>query len=231
MDAVVYEAGAVVRDETGSGVLVDRCLVLTARHVLGPPPGPGEERRIEVTWRPHLARRDAVSLGWTRRSARIVALGGGRGTRRTDLLDDWALIALDRPIKGIEPTPLDAHDCCAQSTTEPMALLGFPADHFERANPVPWVDPECRVSETLANGIVATSCQATSGNSGGPLLVLRAEGWRVAAVLTRANAPRIGGGVSGDENFAIPIDGFLRRVVARANLDASCGPWVAPGRS
>jgi len=214
------EDGLPIRaQEIGSGVLVAPCLVLTARHVLGEAaPSTGAQRIIEVVALPTSSTPsagDSVPL-----SATIAVMGGGRaGWRRRGLLDDWALLRIKRTPTWMQPVPLDETDCCRPDGRTRAALVGFAVDHFDPAAPVAWADPDCAVVERLANRIVATNCLATSGNSGGPVLLKRTAGWRVGAVLTRAQAPDAGGRVQAGMNFAIPIDSYLRRMVSEAQRE------------
>lgn len=218
------ETGLVTRArEVGSGVLVAPCLVLTARHVLGDgPPAPGQRREVQVIARSTAAQGSGGAV--TTLPATVATLGGGaQGWLRRGLLDDWALLRIDRQPRWMKPVPLDDNDWRRLDGQTPAAVVGFVADHFDEGDPVAWADTDCAVVERLPIGVVATSCFATSGNSGGPVLVQRGGGeWRVGGIVTRAQAPDAEGRVRAGENFAIPADAFLRRTIAAARRDGAC---------
>lgn len=211
--------GRIVED-AGSGVLVTPCHVLTARHVLG----------VEESALAPVSRTFSISLsnrahdgspaaGFSVLPARLVEQGGQKGARRSALFDDWAILELSSPIAGFAPLPLLPGNCCG-ARAQRAALAGFPGDLSDPEAPEMWIDPDCAITRKLANRIVVTDCAATSGNSGGPILVLSETGWALAAMLTRAPASPSGGPVRGADNYALPIDRFLKGRIA--DLAASC---------
>lgn len=213
--------------ETGTGFLVAPCIVMTARHVLGRPPVTSTvTRSIQVTF----FRRDGGGqIVPVSRTATVRAMGGGSGRwSNQSVNDDWALLELAGVAMDVLPVGPAPDDCCAPRQGRRFALAGFPADHFDPVTPTPWVDPDCRVTERLANRMLATNCVATSGNSGGPLLVLSDQGWRVAGILTRAAPPDALGRARRADNFVLPLNEFLRRQVDRAWRSSACAPAPAP---
>lgn len=213
--------------ETGSGVLVAPCILLTARHVLGTAPlDRNNNRSIQVTFLTpgQGVRRSTVTLG-----AVVAAAGGGtaRWTNRS-VNEDWALLELSGVPPQVPHVPPDRVDCCSPQQALQVALAGFPADHYDPLEPEPWVDPDCRVTERLANRILTTSCIATSGNSGGPLFVESSNGWRVGGILTRASPPDSLGRATRADNFVLPLTGFLRRQIDTVWRASACAPQPPP---
>ncbi|MEI6418050.1 MAG: trypsin-like peptidase domain-containing protein [Sphingomonadales bacterium] len=213
-------AGAQVQprrdNDTGSGMLVSACLVLTAQHLLATTL-PGATTSITLRF---------VGAGGTvKRQARLVAAGGQLGRQRSALLDDWALLQLAEPMV-VPPLTLLPGACCARPRMA-AASIGYPADHFRPDQPVPWIDPACMVVARMVIGMLAVDCQATSGNSGGPLLVKTAEGWRLAGIITRAPSAAAGGALAGKRSYAIPVEQFLARQIAEAGAATACQPATA----
>ncbi|MCY1647789.1 serine protease [Caulobacter sp. SL161] len=216
--------------ETGSGVLVAPCLVLTARHVLGTAPiDPAIGRSVETTLFSHTATgefKPSTSMAVVR------AAGGGFGvwTNRS-VTDDWALLELKQMPANARPVALEPVDSGVPQSSRRVALVGFPADHFDPAEPRPWVDPDCRVTEQLANRMLVTSCVATSGNSGGPLLVLGEGGWRLAGLLTRAAPLDVTGRVTLADNFVLPLTGRIRGQIEEIARSNRCPPPTGEART
>ncbi|WP_428150851.1 trypsin-like serine peptidase [Brevundimonas sp.] len=208
--------------DIGTGVLISTCHVLTARHVLGDPRLDGEtaEQRIDIRFHTLPISREATDPGEAITRTAVVAAWGRSGR----LLDDWALLRLDRPVESITPLGLAEDACCGASGWIENALAGYPADRFDPTAPAVWVDPDCGRLTRLANGVLATRCQATSGNSGGPVLAFQDDAWRIVAILTRAPGPRE---MRTGQTYAIPIGARLRRAIADVDLGV-CGETSPP---
>jgi len=216
--------------ETGSGVLVAPCLVLTARHVLGAAPiEPAIGRSVEATL---FARSATGEIRPSTSLAVVRAAGGGFGrwTNRS-VTDDWALLELMQTPANARPASLAPVDSEVPQFSQRVALVGFPADHFEPAQPRPWVDPDCRVTERLANRMLVTSCLATSGNSGGPMLVLGSGGWRLGGLLTRASPLDVTGRILLGDNFVLPLSEFIRGQIDEIARSSRCPPLAGAGRA
>lgn len=214
-------AGFLDGSETGSGVLFAPCLVLTARHVLGVQPiDASAGRTIKVTffhYTPDGTRKTLV------REARVRANGGGRGRwSNLNVVEDWAILELATPLKEIAPISLEPVNCCGPIQSRRIALVGFPADHFDGNDPEAWVDPDCRIAQRLANGMLMTTCLATSGNSGGPLLMQVGDRWVLGGLLTRAAPPDALGRAQRADNFALPVGNYLRREMRSVQASSAC---------
>jgi V8-like Glu-specific endopeptidase len=214
-------------EDAGSGVLVTPCHIMTARHVLGPKPSGGsEETRSFTVSLPATVDVGGTVSGFSSQKATLAVEGGQRRTRRNALLDDWAFLELQVPVLGNRTVKVFDQTCCTPRALR-AALAGFPIDKSDTASPEMWIDPECAVIEKLANRMIAIDCEATSGNSGGPLMVLKEDGWRLAAILTRAPSPGAKGSGVGFEKFAIPVDRFLKRQIA--GLEDDCARRLKAG--
>ena len=143
-------------------------------------------------------------------------------TRRDPLLDDWVLLRLDRAAP-VQPIRLADPDCCSFYRLPVKAAIGgYPADRIDRGNLGKWVDPGCELRLRLANSMFATNCQATSGNSGGPVLVRDSLGWGMAGLITRAPPPAPGRRISDNVSYAVGIGREIREAISTASL-RGCG--------
>lgn len=218
--AIGRNGDARIVSDAGSGILVTPCHVMTARHVLGQESSalaPVTRAFTVSVFRPN--ERAPMRSASEDQTATLVVSGSDRGMRRSELLNDWAFMELEAPVTDRAPLLPFAGNCCSPKKSR-IALAGFPVDLYDPEAPAIWIDPDCRVTERLANRILGTDCAATSGNSGGPLLISTSSGWRLGAILTRALGPGEANPGSGQEKFAIPIDAFLKRRIGL--LQESC---------
>lgn len=208
VDVVSTEPGAL--PDGGTAILVSDCLALTANHVFEAL-APGREA---VTLR---LRFPALTDGNGRPKSFAAKLETRpSGLRRDPVSDDWALLRLTETPE-LSPLEIAPAKCCDwQSLPAPAAVAGFPADKFNAETPSLWIDPACSIERRLAIPVLATNCQATSGNSGGPVLVQSGGSWKLAAMLTRAPPPRRQGLSGGQTSYALVVDGRIARAITRA---------------
>jgi V8-like Glu-specific endopeptidase len=221
VDVAVPRAGSM--PEGGSAFLVSDCLLLTAQHVVDALTASEPKSAIRVRFPALKDKRGAPQI-WT---ARVEARGGG-ALFRDPVADDWALLRLTEA-PPLAPISLAPAKCCDwQKLPVRAAVAGFPADKFDAVNPALWVDPACVINRRLPIPVFATNCQATSGNSGGPLLVTNGEIWAAAAVLTRAPPPARRGVAAAPTSFALAVDGRITRAVMRAAKAPCPAPKAEP---
>jgi V8-like Glu-specific endopeptidase len=208
IDAPGGDAKAV---DGGTAFLVADCLLLTAAHVIDAiTPAKAPTTAIRVRF-PALTGPDGELATFT---AQLEVRGGGLW--RDPVSDDWALIRLTQA-PDVPPLGMAAASCCELKNL-PMAaaMAGFPADKFNAEKPPLWVDPQCQLVRRLAIPVFATSCQATSGNSGGPILIEAPGRWLLAAMLTRAPAPTRKAVIGNSTSYALALEGRIQRAIARA---------------
>jgi len=132
-----------------------------------------------------------------------VADGYDPSRPRETLGSDWALVFLDRPLGSAERI--------LSILSEPpengakVVLGGYQKDHPLLL----MVDAQCRIVgrfvDTRDRLLLRHNCTATSGASGGPLLIDRDGRWQIAAIDVAAETG-IAGGVAGVP--AEPINSF-----------------------
>lgn len=132
---------------------------------------------------------------------------------------DWAVLVLDAPLGDRERSlPL------AAGYAKPGTALAFGGYQADRARQMV-ADLACAVlgygRDTEGRIMMRHSCAATSGASGGPLLVRASsgEGWIVAGVGSMAQT-----GVNG--GWAVPTAAITRAVLGAASATASAPPPV-----
>lgn len=211
----------------GTAILVSECLALTANHVFEALAGGDEAATLRLRF-PALKQGGNGGEGRGDLKAFAARLETRpKGLWRDPVADDWALLRLAEP-PGLPPLVLAPASCCGwQSLPAPAAVAGFPADKFDAATPSMWIDPDCAITRRLPIPVLATDCEATSGNSGGPLLVQVDGGWKLAAVLTRAPGPRRRRLTGGQTAYALIIEGRIARAIARA-MKEPCTPVAEP---
>lgn len=222
LDAGPPEPGSA--PDGGSAILISDCLALTANHVVEALASGKKAVMLRLRF-PTLT----DEKGGMRSFAATVEARPS-GLWRDPVSDDWALLRLaEAPgLPPLEPAPAT---CCGwQTLPVPAAVAGFPADRFDAAAPVLWIDPACSIQRRLALPVLATDCQATSGNSGGPVLVQSGGGWKLAGMLTRAPPPKRRGLKAGQTTYALVIDGRMASAIRRAKERpcAASPPGPAP---
>ena len=149
----------------GSGFLVDRCNVLTARHIAG---------NVLVA----VGRRLLFRAGQSESRGTVVAAGPFQDNLSTSrsIGADWMLVRLDRCL-GRKLGFLRATssvDAYPAQRGAAAADAGFPRDRAMGSGPT--VDADCRVI-WVGGGRMAHDCATIAGNSGGPILARQGDGW------------------------------------------------------
>lgn len=215
-DIVEYE-------DIGTGFLVSPCLMVTARHVVAPALDKTDGGKVRIKVHFGLGMAEAASPSTFTSTATLVAYGGQNNESRGVVFDDWAVLELDTAATF---RPLDVHSGSSSGFRKArLALAGFPADLHDKNQPKLWVDTHCGVKDILINRVISTTCAATSGNSGAPLMAEMEGEWRAVAMLVRADAQPAGSALNGKgQNFSIPLDAYLRAKLDKLKREhATCG--------
>lgn len=93
--------------------------------------------------------------------------------------EDWAILKLAEPIRGVALPLLDR----PASPRTPLVLGGYQQDRPE----VILADSDCRLLD-LRGGLLLHDCAGTRGASGAPLLVRQGNRWAVAGIASRVAA-------------------------------------------
>ena len=198
----------------GSGFLIDRCNVLTARHVAG---------NVLIA----VGRRLVFRAGQAASPGTVVAAGPFQDnlSPSRSIGADWMLIRLDRCLGRKLGFLRVMSTVDAYATERGAGDAGFPRDRPMRSGPT--VDAECRVL-WVGGGRMAHDCATIAGNSGGPILARQGDGW-VA----------IGINVAGDDralplkfdavgpNFAVDISSILSNICAFLDGNSTTPECVA----
>jgi hypothetical protein len=176
----------------GSGALVDRCHVLTSRHV---PFVDWEVLRQKAGIKVRLGYTGDSSTSWKFvTTGRTVLWGGGcsetfsKCEDATNVLHDWALIELDgcvdtiRPMKMGRPRP-------SQIIDQEVVALGFPnAGGGQGGEVTLMADDSCTVWDYEGSKGAVTTCAISDGQSGGPVVVRGNNGtWYFVGVNSGGN--------------------------------------------
>lgn len=194
----------------GSAFLVSDCLLITAGHVVDALRSDQGSASLRLRF-PSIKDERGNAKDF---AATVVARP--RGLWRDPVSDDWVLLSLavSPGLAPIDPAPAN---CCEwQTRSVRAAVIGFPADRLDTKAPEAWLDPACTIMRRLLVPVFATNCQATSGNSGGPLLVESDGSWKFAAVVTRAPAPKLRGFTTDPTAYALATEGRITRAIAQA---------------
>ena len=166
MAATLNPVGIVTGGEKvyyGSGFLIDRCNVLTARHVAG---------NVFIV----VGRRLVFRVGRSASRGTVVAAGPFQDilSPSRSIGADWMLVRLDRCLgrKLGFLRVMSALD--AYAAERGAGDAGFPRDR--PMLPGPTVDADCRVL-WVGGGRMAHDCATIAGNSGGPILARQGDGW------------------------------------------------------
>lgn len=189
IDVGVAPWASVVRINTEAGthctgaVIAARAVVTAAHCLVAPRTG-----RLVRAERVHvLVGYDRGKFGTHARATAIVIGPGFAPERRGPPGADWAILHLDRALPSAPlPFALDA-----QPGT-PAMLGGWQRDRAE----VLLGDTACKIEALLrdASGpLLKHDCGATSGASGGPLLVRASAGWAIAGIAILAQSTASGG--------------------------------------
>lgn len=144
----------------GSGFLIDKCTVLTARHVVGSGPVLGRRKRFRL--QPWMK----MSVDNTSQGTVVEAGAGAPGGA-----EDWAKIKLDRCLGdrfGFFPiAKAGFYTMGASKRIYPNLLaMGYPSD---RGRHTLSIDPNCQAKLRSTRGLL-TDCAVMPGASGGPIL-------------------------------------------------------------
>ena len=156
----------------GSGFLIDRCNVLTARHVVGSGTVIGKRKRFRL--QPWLVMNGDNSSRGTVIAAGDIAAGQS---------EDWAMIRLDKCLGdrfGYFPIAGGGFYTQGVSSRLQPALraMGFPQD---RGRHTLTMDPQCEAKLRTERGLLH-DCATMPGASGGPLLAWSGELGRYEAI-------------------------------------------------
>lgn len=205
----------------GSGFLIDRCHVLTARHVVA-------EGR-EVVGRHVRFRLDPASAATPANSSTgTVIAAGAPGVRRADYSDDWALIRIERCLGStFGYFPIAAQGFYRLGGDGPvrpaLTAMGYPRD---RGGRLLMIDPDCAARQRTTIGL-RHDCAATPGSSGGPLLAWNDRSSRYEAVAINVAAVRHSRAVAftlDQANMAVELNAIRDRIT---NLTSSPAPLAA----
>lgn len=171
-----------------SGILIAPQWFLTAGHCFFSAQGrqqaarhlhlagaPKVDLQIEKVWLAKELKRQLTPAG----DAFIITPQGGRY--------DVALLQLSQPVSQIAPIPLWEGDSSSlqQSLTQAkqrVTQAGYPSDQLDTL----LSHPGCRVTSLNALGMLEHRCDTLPGDSGSPLLLQTAAGWRVVGVQSSA---------------------------------------------
>lgn len=176
-----------------SATLISTHLALTAGHCLVTPPGkldkPVALRFIagDNSWRYEIhdieGRVDA-DLG-----KKLKADGDGWIVPAAAAPYDYGLIVLRNPPSGITPVPLFAGSrsdltAALKATGRKVTQAGYPEDHLDAL----WSHSDCLITGWAQRSVLSHQCDTLPGDSGSPLLLQTADGWRLIAVQSSAPA-------------------------------------------
>ncbi|ATM78384.1 serine protease [Serratia fonticola] len=190
---------AIGQVETASGnlctaTLISPHLALTAGHCVLAPPG-NLDKAVSLRF-------ISGSKGWQYQTENIETLvdkslgkklkadGDGWIVPPAAAAYDFALIRLkDNKPLAIKPLPLWQGDGKALTQTLKLAKrlvtqAGYPEDHLDDL----YSHQNCKVTGWAQQGVLSHQCDTLPGDSGSPLILKTAEGWRLIAIQSSAPA-------------------------------------------
>lgn len=198
-DADAWPWQAIGQVETASGnlctaTLISPHLALTAGHCALTPPG-NLDKAVALRfipgnggWRYQIGNIETLvdmSLG-----KKLKADGDGWIVPPSAAASDFALIRLnDKETLAIKPLPLWQGDSNAltQALKQANHLItqaGYPEDHLNNL----YSHQHCRITGWAQEGVLSHQCNTLPGDSGSPLLLETADGWRLIAIQSSAPA-------------------------------------------
>lgn len=186
----------------GSGFLLDKCHVLTDAHVAYEEFASNKIIDVDkVHVDEHKRLLFAVGVSSKYPKGFVYGIEGAVITHGTtdgsveDSSEDWALIKLDRSLPSDFPTIPIFQVPDIQATGFSLIGVGFPADRTNRGTDFSFLygDLNCRIVANMGESYYAHNCQATGGDSGGPLLIVRQNGsYSAVGMMTGRHAKMTG---------------------------------------
>lgn len=197
----VWPWQAIGQIETASGnlctaTLISPHLALTAGHCVLAPPG-NIDKAVALRF-------ISGNNGWKYQTENIETLvdkslgkklkadGDGWIVPPAAAAYDFALIRLkDDKAADIKPLPLWQGDSKAlmkalKQAKRLITQAGYPGDHLDDL----YGHPGCKVTGWAQKGVLSHQCDTLPGDSGSPLLLKTADGWRLIAVQSSAPAAK-----------------------------------------
>ena len=206
--------------ETASGNLCTATLItpqvaLTAGHCLLTPPRGAPDKPVALRfisrkghWRYEIHNIDAQAAPGL--SRRLKADGEGWIVPSSAAPYDYGLIFLRYPPSGITPLPLftgdkDALTAALKVAGRKVTQSGYPEDHLDDL----YSHQDCLVTGWAQRTVLSHQCDTLPGDSGSPLMINTADGWRLIAV--QSSAPAAKDRYRAD-NRAISVTGFYNDI-------------------
>ena len=112
----------------------------------------------------------------------VACENAGRNANLTSIQDDLAILELAAPISANLIKPLQLEDQSSPADTYQIIAYRHDRPHI--------ISEQTGCTKIARNDfLLQLSCAVAPGNSGGPVLVQRSDGWRIAAIVS-ASSPR-----------------------------------------